>query len=72
MNEQRILKLVDDAELIHKVYTDYEWFEGTKEDLIRFVELIIQDCLNITGQFEKSTIGASITEQIKEHFGLTR
>ena len=51
-------------------YAGYEPKAWNNHHRTKFAELIIKDCLNITAQFEKSTIGAGITEQIKEHFGL--
>ena len=73
MNE-RIKELAKDH-LITSEYTESgsqvcHKYEFDEIELEQFAELIIQKCLNITGQFEKSTIGASITEQIKEYFGV--
>ena len=49
MNE-KIKELIEEAEIgifWNRDNPDYKWIEGTEEDLIKFAELIIKECVQI-------------------------
>ena len=69
MNEQLILKLVDDAELdivSNPDMPDYKWVEGTEEDLMKLIELVVRECAEVL--YARS--GHAQPADLYEHFGV--
>ena len=80
MNEQLILKLVDDAELdivFNPDMPDYKWVEGTEEDLMKLIELVVLECakkgfevFNEEPDAPASDLQFYVRDRIKSHFGV--
>jgi hypothetical protein len=76
MMNERIEKLLDEAELdivSNPDNPDYRWVEGTEEDLLKFAEMIIKECIVVGNRAfhnDNSVVPVFPTKQIKEHFGV--
>ena len=68
MNEL-IEKLLDEAELDivwNQDNPDYNWVEGSEESLLKFVELLVKECMYV-GRLSQINKGL-VDSDIKDHF----
>ena len=68
MNEL-IEKLLDEAELDivwNQDNPDYKWVEGSEESLLKFVELLVKECMDV-GRLSQINKGL-VDSDIKDHF----
>lgn len=78
MNQERIRELAEEADIqFYKSYVPetgfkYEGAEVTVEDLEKFAELIVRQCLFIIDDERKSDMvnRTELWKQIKQHFGV--
>ena len=74
MNEL-IEKLLDEAELDivwNQDNPDYKWVEGSEESLLKFAELLVNECAEFARQhnLQKADRSHMIHRAMKEHFGV--
>jgi hypothetical protein len=84
MNKERINELAEQAEIlfykgrIPETGYEYEGAEVTKEELQKFAELIVRECINRMGEEivyndsykERNKAISDMMEIVKQHFGV--
>ncbi len=78
MMNERIEKLIEEAEIgifWNRDNPDYRWVDGTEEDLLKFAEMIIKECIENIEQFDHHINPARevvpiMVSQVKQHFGV--
>jgi hypothetical protein len=75
MMNEKIKELIEEAEIgifWNRDNPDYKWIEGTEEDLIKFAELIVKECMDLVIAHEDDAPKEfdTLWHHMKEHFGV--